>query len=117
MPSETQHGECDADPEPRREVAPVELAEVGEQDADDESGLETFAQPDEVVSQHEGEPFIRGGAAVNIGKACLSDSMLTRHPRPVHRRPAIISNRAADASRVREGRLATIHCDRSEPPA
>ena len=44
--------DADADPEPAEQVAPPELAEVGDEDADDEPGLEALAEADQVVGEH-----------------------------------------------------------------
>jgi hypothetical protein len=44
--------EADARPDRGEEVAPVSLDDVGDEDADDERGLEAFAQTDEEVGEH-----------------------------------------------------------------
>ena len=48
----TRDGERDPGPDPRQEVAPVGLDQVGDEDAHDEGRLQPLAQPDQVVRQH-----------------------------------------------------------------
>ena len=45
-------GETDTRPQARQGVAPVEAREVGDEDADDESGFEAFAKADEEGGEH-----------------------------------------------------------------
>ena len=40
------------DPDPRQQVAPFDLDEVGDEDADDQRSLEALAQTDQVVREH-----------------------------------------------------------------
>ena len=45
-------GDADADPEPAEQVATADLAEVRDEDADDEPCFEAFAEADQVVGEH-----------------------------------------------------------------
>ena len=47
-----RHGDADADPELAEQVATAELAQVRDEDADDESCFEAFAEADQVVGEH-----------------------------------------------------------------
>jgi hypothetical protein len=50
-------GEPDPDPEPAEQVATPELAEVRDEDADDESCFEAFAKADQVVRERSRSPW------------------------------------------------------------
>ena len=50
----TADRDADAEPDPRQQVPAVGLDEVGDQDADDQRGLEALAQADQVVREHGG---------------------------------------------------------------
>ncbi len=47
-----EHGESDAEPDPRQQAAPVGLDQVRDEDADHEGGFESLAEADQVVGEH-----------------------------------------------------------------
>ena len=51
-PRDSDDGDGDAEPDGREPVAVSGLDQVGDQDADDEGGLEALTQADQVVREH-----------------------------------------------------------------
>ena len=58
--SDASDGDADPDPERRQQVAAPGLDQVRDEDADDQRGLETLAQTDEVVGDHGASSECRG---------------------------------------------------------
>ena len=69
--------DADADPDRPQGVPAARLHQVGDEDADDQAGLQALAQTDQVVGEH---------AVPSLLRSCLGNAYLSRR-RPTPQRP------------------------------